>query len=191
MNLVEELPRRLPVHLRRANPLNRRKIYVFDLGDLYAESGQTLQGSFSAVSKPNFASKCSLESSRRDLHNALLCTVLESNPKNQENHGELCTVLESIIENWGKRTWPKQPRKGVHRFGIESQKPGKPWGEKNLVQTTTGKNDQEKLISSRSSLLSTSARKMKSVYESETKYWTVISSSTSCGRHANVNGVRI
>ena len=73
-----------------------------DLGDLYAESGQTLQGSFSAgwlagkldypqklkvpegyekiaVSKPNFASKYSLElgsleSSRRDLHNALLCT---------------------------------------------------------------------------------------------------------------------
>ena len=28
-----------------------------DLGDLYTESGQTLQGSFSAVSKPNFASK--------------------------------------------------------------------------------------------------------------------------------------
>ena len=45
-------------------------------GDLYTESGQTLQGSFSAVSKPNFASKYSLESSRRDLHNALLCTVL-------------------------------------------------------------------------------------------------------------------
>ena len=35
-----------------------------------------LHGSFSAVSKPNFASKYSLESSRRDLHNALLCTVL-------------------------------------------------------------------------------------------------------------------
>ena len=29
--------------------------------DLCAESGQTLQGSFSAVSKPNFASKYSLE----------------------------------------------------------------------------------------------------------------------------------
>ena len=28
-----------------------------DLGDLYTESGQTLQGSFSAVSKSNFASK--------------------------------------------------------------------------------------------------------------------------------------
>ena len=28
-----------------------------DLGNLYAESGQTLQGSFSAVSKPNFANK--------------------------------------------------------------------------------------------------------------------------------------
>ena len=32
-----------------------------DLGDLYAESEQTLQGSFSAVSKPNLASKYSLE----------------------------------------------------------------------------------------------------------------------------------
>ena len=46
------------------------------LENLYAESGQTLQGSFSAVSKPNSASKYSLESSRRDLHNALLCTAL-------------------------------------------------------------------------------------------------------------------
>ena len=42
---------------------------------------QTSQGSFSAVSKPNFANKYALESSRRDLHNALLCTVLESSPK--------------------------------------------------------------------------------------------------------------
>ena len=32
---------------------------------------QTLEGSFSAVSKPNFASKYVFESSRRDLHNAL------------------------------------------------------------------------------------------------------------------------
>ena len=48
------------------------------LGNLYTESGQTLQGSFSAVSKPNFASKYALESSRRDLHNALLCTVLNA-----------------------------------------------------------------------------------------------------------------
>ena len=31
------------------------------LGDLYTESGQTLQGSFLAVSKPNFASKYALE----------------------------------------------------------------------------------------------------------------------------------
>ena len=53
-----------------------------DLGDLYAESGQTLQGSFSAVSKPNFASKYALESSRRDLHDALLCTALKSHLKN-------------------------------------------------------------------------------------------------------------
>ena len=46
------------------------------LRDLYAENGQTLQGSFSAVSKPNFASRYSCESSRRYLHNALLCTAL-------------------------------------------------------------------------------------------------------------------
>ena len=37
---------------------------------------RTFSGSFSAVSKPNFPSKYSLESSRRDLHNVLLCTVL-------------------------------------------------------------------------------------------------------------------
>ena len=49
--------------------------YRMDLGDLYTESGQTLQGSFSAVSKPKVASKYSVESSRRDLHNALVCTV--------------------------------------------------------------------------------------------------------------------
>ena len=39
----------------------------------------TSKGSFSAVSKPNFANtirKYALESSRRDLQNALLCTVL-------------------------------------------------------------------------------------------------------------------
>ena len=37
---------------------------------------QTLGGSFSAVSKPKFTSKFSSESSRRELHNALPCTVL-------------------------------------------------------------------------------------------------------------------
>ena len=39
---------------------------------------QTSRGSFSAASTPIFASKYSLESSRRDLHNALLCTVLNA-----------------------------------------------------------------------------------------------------------------
>ena len=51
---------------------------MLNLGNLYTESGQTLQGSFSAVSKPNFASKYVFESSRRNLHNALLCTVLNA-----------------------------------------------------------------------------------------------------------------
>ena len=66
---------------------------VGHLGDLYTESGQTLQGSFSAVSKPIFATKYSLESSRRDLHNALLCTF--------------APFLESIIRSRGIRLGEK------------------------------------------------------------------------------------
>ena len=58
---------------------------------------QFLEDSFSAVSKPNFAGKYALENSRRDLKNA-----------------RLCTVLESIIENWGKqdlaKTTPKKEK---------------------------------------------------------------------------------
>ena len=46
---------------------------------------QTLGGSLSAVSKPNFARKYSLESSRRDLHHALLCTVLQSQNFSQKS----------------------------------------------------------------------------------------------------------
>ena len=51
------------------------------LGDLYTESGQTLQGSCSAVSTPIFASKYSLESSRRDLQNPLRSVRCKA-PKN-------------------------------------------------------------------------------------------------------------
>ena len=65
-DLVE---RDVPQHLIRG-PL--------DLGDLYAESGQTLQRSLSAVIEANFARKYAMESSRRDLHNALFCTALQS-----------------------------------------------------------------------------------------------------------------
>ena len=56
------------------------------------------KGSFSAVSKPIFASKYALESSRRDLQNALLCTAFgihlrklgkkrpgQNNPEKEEN----------------------------------------------------------------------------------------------------------
>ena len=75
-------------------------------------------------------------------------------------------------DNHGKNDQEKLiGSRSVHRFGIESQKPGKPWGEKNLVHITPGKHGQEKLISSRSSLLSTtSARELKSASEYETKY---------------------
>ena len=76
--------------------LSARAPSLKDLGDLYTESGQTLQGSFSAVSKPIFASKYALESSRRDLHNAFLCTVLESNPKKR---GKPFSNLNFFVKN--------------------------------------------------------------------------------------------
>ena len=46
---------------------------------------KTSRGSFSAVSTPIFASKYSFESSRGDLHNALLCTVLQSQNFSQKS----------------------------------------------------------------------------------------------------------
>ena len=46
---------------------------------------QTSRGSFSVVSTPIFSSKYSLESSRRDLHNALLCTVLQAQNFSQKS----------------------------------------------------------------------------------------------------------
>ena len=57
-----------------------RKIYapLFQEGADFTPILQTLRGSFSAASTPMFASKYSLESSRRDLHNALLCTARQS-----------------------------------------------------------------------------------------------------------------
>ena len=66
----------LPDHLR-AGAL-RALLHVPESGRSagWLEAGQTLQGSFSAVSKPIFPSKYAFESSRRDLNNALLCTVL-------------------------------------------------------------------------------------------------------------------
>ena len=65
-------------------PLARSEArYFFDvlwpmLGLTQLSNCLTLKGSFSSVSKPNFASKYAFESSRRDLHNALLCTALQS-----------------------------------------------------------------------------------------------------------------
>ena len=48
------------------------------LVDFDTLSGQTLQGSFSAASKPMIATKYALETSRRDLHNTRLRTALQS-----------------------------------------------------------------------------------------------------------------
>ena len=53
---------------------DRRHLHsIMSLGFASARSA-----SFSTVSKPNFASKYSFESSRRDLHNTLLCTATRS-----------------------------------------------------------------------------------------------------------------
>ena len=52
---------------RHAKPLPLRG-FSGNLGDLCAESGQTLQGSLSAVSKPKFAFLKMLQSYRRNLH---------------------------------------------------------------------------------------------------------------------------
>ena len=65
------LPR--TARLRRRSAAAPVRADAPDRGDV-----QTLQGSFSAVSKPIFASKYAFESSRRDIHIALLRTPLKS-----------------------------------------------------------------------------------------------------------------
>ena len=73
-------PLHLVRHRRKAAPraedqsLDIRSLPMLGLTQL--SNYLILKGSFSAVSKPNFASKYALESSRRDLQNALLCTGL-------------------------------------------------------------------------------------------------------------------
>ena len=66
----------------RGPPLRLREAHLAAPGApasaVAAQMRQTLEGSFSAVSKRNFARKYAFESSRRDLHNALLCTALKS-----------------------------------------------------------------------------------------------------------------
>ena len=60
---------------------------------------QTLEGSFSAVSKPNFASKYAFESSRRDLHNALLCTAPKSHFfKKLLEFAKFCEIFQKFAE---------------------------------------------------------------------------------------------
>ena len=63
-HLLAKRPRRRSPHLR----------------DLYAESGQTLQGSFSAVSVPNFASKYSLELAGKLSPRSTQCVPLHRSP---------------------------------------------------------------------------------------------------------------
>ena len=76
----------------------------------YVKIKQTLTDSFSAVSKQNFARKYALESSRWDLHNALLCTALRSQffvknlpPQNRKKSVKLKQLLKNFANwNWYK-----------------------------------------------------------------------------------------
>ena len=63
-----------PRSLRRRTCGCERSVKIKSLETTKINQNQI--GSFSAVSTPIFASKYSLESSWRDLHNALLCTAL-------------------------------------------------------------------------------------------------------------------
>ena len=67
--------------------------------DRLGSIGQTLEGSFSAVSKRNFARKYAFESSCRDLHNALLCTALQSHfcQKFAKNFSEFFRILQNYL----------------------------------------------------------------------------------------------
>jgi len=62
------------------------------------ESGETLQGSFPAESKPVFANKHPLESSRRDLHNARRSKTLKS----QYFVSKLLDILQNAVDFFKK-----------------------------------------------------------------------------------------
>ena len=77
-----------------------------DLSDGLGEGLKRVRRSLSAVSKPNFARKYALESSRRDLHNALLCTVLKAQTFENDALFVLPTFYKffaKFCQNFGKK----------------------------------------------------------------------------------------
>ena len=78
--------------------------------------GQTLEGSFSAVSKPQIASKYAFESSRRDLHNEILCTALQSQSfvKNVDNN--FAKILKNSAANLKLAIFEKHIRNFLTNF---------------------------------------------------------------------------
>ena len=74
--LTENKRSNVSVHVARLRGASHSAVHVRPVATSTYQ--QTLDGSFSAVSKPNFAGKYAFESPRRDLHNALLCTALQS-----------------------------------------------------------------------------------------------------------------
>ena len=54
---------------------------VSDLADLYTESGQTLQGSFSAVSKPNFVRTSEVRKMKDKMRKCYVTEKMESQQK--------------------------------------------------------------------------------------------------------------
>ena len=98
-----QLATHAPGEVRLQNSQNLQKICKF------------LAGSFSAVSRPNFATKYAFESSRRDLHNALLCTALYSHffvKICQFFFAKICEIQIQILSNSAK-IWPKNAKISV------------------------------------------------------------------------------
>ena len=127
-NILPKFCQKLATTVRAAIGLRRRRAHLTGgaraarLGLRERPAGcvrivrQTLEGSFSAVSKRNFASKYAFESSRRDLHNALLCTAPKSHffQKNSRisEFAKICENFQKFCEirNFSNRFFAKKLR---------------------------------------------------------------------------------
>ena len=99
-------------------------------GSLVDRIRQTLEGSFSAVSKPNFASKYAFESSRRDLHKhsfAQLCN-LKFLSEFSRNFAKECIVwisaraLQRVFSVYLQNLASIQPRTSPNTFVSSSSR---------------------------------------------------------------------
>ena len=95
-----------PVGVDGVLVLGRAAELELDLGCNLAFLNQSRRGSFSAVSKQNFARKYAFESSRRDLHNALLCTALKSHfflkITRRFKFAKICKIFRNVAKSFAE-----------------------------------------------------------------------------------------